>query len=181
MANLNKVFLIGNLTRDPEVRYTPSQRAVGDLRLAVNRRYKASDGEMRDEPCYVDVVVWERQAEVARDYLRKGSPVLIEGRLQYDEWEKDGKKSNRLRVVCERLQLMGGARGEGREGGEGGSGGGGGTRRAPGGREEPPVDGVDEGAAGSGPVPRVAASAPATNAGPASGDKRNADEDDLPF
>ena len=103
MASLNKVFLIGNLTRDPEVRYTPSGKAVGDLRLAVNRRYKTADGENRAETC--------------GEYLRKGSPLLAEGRLQYDEWEKDGQKHNRLRVVAERVQFLSGSKsGEGRDG-----------------------------------------------------------------
>jgi single-strand DNA-binding protein len=174
MANLNKVLLIGNLTRDPEVRYTPSQRAVGDLRLAMNRRFKASDGQMRDEPCYVDVVVWERQAEIAREYLRRGSPVLIEGRLQYDEWEKDGKKSSRLRVVCERLQLMG-SRGEGREGAEGG-----GPRRAAGSGEEAGTEEIDDRPAAGGPAARASAPPPA-DAGAQPNGKPGKDEDDLPF
>ena len=117
MASLNKVFLIGNLTRDPEVRYTPSGKAVGDLRLAVNRRYKTADGENRDETCFVNVVVWGRQAETCGEYLRKGSPLLAEGRIQYDEWEKDGQKHNRLRVVAERVQFLSGSKsGEGRDG-----------------------------------------------------------------
>jgi single-strand DNA-binding protein len=108
---MNRVFLIGNLTRDPEVRYTPSGKAVGDLRLAVNRRYKTADGENKDETCFVNIVVWGRQAETCGEYLRKGSPLLAEGRLQYDEWEKDGQKHNRLRVVAERVQFLSGPRG----------------------------------------------------------------------
>jgi single-strand DNA-binding protein len=111
MASLNKVFLIGNLTRDPEIRYTPSGKAVGDLRLAVNRRFKTAEGENRDETCFVNVVVWGRQAETCGEYLRKGSPLLAEGRLQYDEWEKDGQKHNRLRVVAERVQFLSSPRG----------------------------------------------------------------------
>lgn len=107
MASLNQVFLMGNLTRDPEIRYTPSGKAVGDLRMAINRRYKTSDGEDRDETCYVGIVVWGRQAETCGEYLRKGSPLLVEGRLQYNEWEKDGQKFNRLRVVAARVQFMG--------------------------------------------------------------------------
>lgn len=107
MASLNRVFLMGNLTRDPEIRYTPSGKAVGDLRMAINRRYKTSDGEDRDETCYVGIVVWGRQAETCGEYLRKGSPLLVEGRLQYDEWEKEGQKFNRLRVVAARVQFMG--------------------------------------------------------------------------
>ena len=111
MANLNRVFLAGNLTRDPEVRYTPSGKAVGDLRMAVNRQYRMADGETRDETCFVNVGVWGRQAETSGEYLKKGSPVLIEGRLHYDEWEKDGQKHNRLRVVAERVQFLSAPRG----------------------------------------------------------------------
>jgi len=116
MASLNKVFLIGNLTKDPEVRYTPAGKAVGDLRMAVNRKYKTADGQERDETCFVGIVVWGRQAETCGEYLRKGSPVMVEGRLHYEEWEKDGKKNNRLRVVAERVQFMGGPKsGESRD------------------------------------------------------------------
>jgi single-strand DNA-binding protein len=111
MADLNRVFLVGNLTRDPETRYTPSNRAVCDMRLAVNRSYRTSDGQQRDETCYVDVVAWGRQAETCGQYLRKGSPVLVEGRLQYDEWEKEGQKFNRLRVIADRVQFLSAPRG----------------------------------------------------------------------
>lgn len=107
MPSLNRVFLAGNLTRDPEIRYTSSGKAVGDLGMAINRKYKTADGEDRDETCYVYVVVWGRQAETCGEYLRKGSSLLVEGRLQYDEWEKDGKKFNRLRVVASRVQFLG--------------------------------------------------------------------------
>lgn len=107
MASLNRVFLIGNLTRDPEVRYLPSGKAVGELRLAVSRRYKTATGEEREEACFVSVVVWGRQAETCGQYLGKGSSVLVEGRLNYEEWEKDGQKHNRLRVVADRVQFMG--------------------------------------------------------------------------
>lgn len=106
MASLNKVFLIGNLTKDPEVRYTPKGTAVGDLRLAVSRQFKE-----KTEVCYIDVVVWDRQAETCGQYLKKGSPVLIEGRLSYEEWEKDGKKSSKHRVTAERVQFMGAGKG----------------------------------------------------------------------
>lgn len=106
MADLNHVFLMGNLTRDPEVRYIPSGKAVADLRLAVNRRYRSSSGENREETCFVDVSAWDRQAETAGQYLKKGSSVLIEGRLKFDEWETDGEKRNRLSVVATRVQFM---------------------------------------------------------------------------
>jgi len=108
VASFNRVILMGNLTRDPEVRYTPAGMAVLDLRLAMNRKYKAADGELKEETCFVTVTVWGRQAETSGQYLRKGSPVMIEGRLKYDEWEKDGQKQNRLGVVAERVQFLGG-------------------------------------------------------------------------
>jgi single-strand DNA-binding protein len=107
MASLNKVFLIGNLTRDPEVRYTPSGAAVGDLGLAISRKFKAQDGSMKDEVCFVNVTVWGRQAETCAEFLKKGRPVMIEGRLKYDEWEKDGKKASKLTVTAERVQAAG--------------------------------------------------------------------------
>jgi single-strand DNA-binding protein len=108
MASLNKVFLIGNLTRAPELRYTPSGTAVSDLRLAVNRSYTTQGGERRDETCFLTVVVWGKQAEASTQYLDKGSPVLVEGRLQTRDWEtKDGQKRNVVEVVAERLQFLG--------------------------------------------------------------------------
>jgi single-strand DNA-binding protein len=108
MASLNKVFLIGNLTRAPELRYTPSGTAVADLRLAVNRNYTTQGGEKRDETCFLTVVVWGKQAESSTEYLDKGSPVMVEGRLQTRDWEtKDGQKRNVVEVVAERVQFMG--------------------------------------------------------------------------
>ncbi len=110
MASLNKVMLIGNLTRDPEVRFTPGGRPVCDLRLAVSRRFKRANGEDGEETCYVSVVVWDKQGENCGKYLTKGSPAFVEGRLQLDEWEKDGKKSSILRVLAERVQFLGAPR-----------------------------------------------------------------------
>ncbi|MDA0322766.1 MAG: single-stranded DNA-binding protein [Verrucomicrobia bacterium] len=110
MASLNKVFLIGNLTRDPEVRFVPSGTAVSDLRLAVSRKFRSAAGEEREETCFVDVVVWGRQAETCGEYLSKGSPLLVDGHLQYDEWEKDGQRHSRIRVVAERTQFIGAPR-----------------------------------------------------------------------
>lgn len=107
MASYNRVVLLGNLTRDPELRYIPSGTAVTDIRLAVNDRVKRND-EWVDEPTFVDVTLWARQAEVASEYLSKGSPVLIEGRLKLDQWETpDGQKRSRLHVVGERMQMVG--------------------------------------------------------------------------
>jgi single-strand DNA-binding protein len=111
MASLNKVFLIGNLTRDPEVRYLSSGSAVADIRLAVNRKYKTQQGEDKEETTYVGVSVWGRQAETCGQYLSKGAPVMVEGRLRYEEWEKDGQKNNRLTVTAERVQFLGSPRG----------------------------------------------------------------------
>jgi single-strand DNA-binding protein len=108
MASLNKVLLIGNLTRPPELRYTPSGTAVADLRLAVNRAYTTQGGERREDTCFLTVVVWGKQAESCGEYLDKGSPILIEGRLQTRDWEtKDGQKRNVVEVVAERVQFMG--------------------------------------------------------------------------
>jgi single-strand DNA-binding protein len=114
MPDLNRVFLMGNLTANPEVRYAPSGDAVGDLRMAINRRYKGRDGQEHDEVCYVSVVVWGRQAETCGQYLQKGSPVMVEGSLKYDQWEKDGQKHSRLLVRANRVQFLG-ARGAGQE------------------------------------------------------------------
>ena len=112
MANLNKVLLIGNLTRDPELRYTPSGTAVVNLRMAVNRRYKDRMGEMKDETCFITVVAWDRQAEVCNQYLSKGRPVFIEGRLQSRSWENaDGQKRSVIEVRAERVQFLGSAPG----------------------------------------------------------------------
>ncbi|REJ69068.1 MAG: single-stranded DNA-binding protein [Planctomycetota bacterium] len=124
MASYNRVVLVGNLTRDPELRYIPSGTAVTDLGLAVNDRRKNASGEWVDETTFVDVTLWARTAEVASEYLSKGSPVLIEGRLKLDQWEKEGQKFSKLRVVGEKMQMLSG------RGGGGGGGGGGGSSRA---------------------------------------------------
>ncbi len=120
MASFNRVILMGNLTADPELRYIPSGTAVAEIRLAVNDRVKRN-GEWVDEATYVDVTLWGRTAEVANEYLSKGSPILIEGRLKLDMWEKEGQKRSKLRVIGERMQMMPKA---GSAGGGGGGGGG---------------------------------------------------------
>ena len=108
MANLNKVFLIGNLTRDPELRYTPSGSAVAKFGIAVNRTWKSQTGEKKEEACFVDCQAWTRVAEVISEYCHKGSPLFIEGRLQLDSWEgKDGQKRTKLLVVVENAQFLG--------------------------------------------------------------------------
>lgn len=135
MASFNKVILLGNLTRDPEVRYTPKGSAVCDLGIAVNRVYTTDGGERREEVTYVDVVLWARLAEIAGEYLKKGRPVFIEGRLQMDQWDdkQTGQKRTRLRVVGESMQLLGG-----RPGGAGGAEGLGENRQASGGKTAAP-------------------------------------------
>lgn len=116
MADLNRVFLAGRLTRDPELRYTSGGQAVADLGLAIGRNYMTKTGERKEEVTYVDIIVWGRQAETAGEYLSKGSPVLIEGRLQLDTWEtKEGEKRNRLKVHATRIQFLGRPRGASEE------------------------------------------------------------------
>lgn len=148
MANLNKVMLIGNLTRDPEIKYTPKGTAVAQIGLAVNRVWSNDSGEKQEETTFVDVELWGRQAEIAGEYLKKGRPVFIEGRLKLDSWDDKatGQKRSKMKVVGEQLQLLGGR--------EGGGGGGGGEREysdsrpsrpaqrpsAPPQRNKPPVD-----------------------------------------
>ncbi len=108
MANLNKVFLIGNLTRDPELRYTPNGTAVASFGIAVNRTWSGQSGEKKEEVCFVDINMFGRRAEVINEYFSKGNPIFIEGRLQFNQWEtKDGQKRNTLRVVAENFQFIG--------------------------------------------------------------------------
>jgi single-strand DNA-binding protein len=123
MASFNRVILMGNVTRDPELRYIANGTAVTDIGLAVNDRRKTASGEWVEETTFVDVTLWGRTAEVAGEYVTKGSPLFIEGRLKLDTWEKDGKKNSKLRVVCDRMQLLGG-RGESGKGGRSRTGGG---------------------------------------------------------
>ena len=106
MASFNKVVLIGNLTRDPELRYTPNGQAVCDFSIAINRKYTVN-GQEKDDVCFVDVVVWAKQAESCGKYLHKGSSVFVEGRLRNDTWEdKEGRKRSKLRVTAERVQFL---------------------------------------------------------------------------
>src|ERR1700745_163022 len=115
MASFNKVILLGNLTRDPEVRYTPKGSAVCDLGVAVNRVYTTEGGEKREEVTFVDVVLWARLAEIAGEYLKKGRPVFVEGRLQLDSWDdkQSGQKRTKLKVIGENMQMLGAPRGGG--------------------------------------------------------------------
>lgn len=107
MANLNKVFLIGNLTRDPELRYVPSGTAVATFTLAVNRVYMLQTGEKKEETSFIRIVVWGRRAEVCGEYLSKGSPVFIEGRIQSRNWEtQDGQKRSTVEVIADNVQFL---------------------------------------------------------------------------
>jgi len=114
MANLNKVFLMGNLTRDPELRYTPSGTAVASFGVAVNRRYRSKSGEDREDTCFVDVTAFARQAEILSEYMSKGRPIFIEGRLHLDQWEdkESGQRRSKLSVTVENFQFIGGRGGD---------------------------------------------------------------------
>jgi single-strand DNA-binding protein len=157
MANLNKVLLLGNLTRDPELRYTPKGTAVADIAVAINRVWNNEQNQRQEETTFVDITLWGRQAEIAQQYLTKGRGVFIEGRLQMDSWEDkaSGQKRSKLKVVAENLQFM--PDGKGNAGG-----------------------GYSSGGAGS-------SSAPARSAGPSAMSGASADdsgfqeEDDIPF
>ncbi|MFM9117945.1 MAG: single-stranded DNA-binding protein [Planctomycetota bacterium] len=107
MASYNRVVLVGNLTRDVELKYLQSGMAVAEVGLAINDRRKSATGEWVDDPVFVDITFWGRTAEIAAEYLGKGSSMLVEGRLKYDSWEKEGKKFSKLRVVGERMQMLG--------------------------------------------------------------------------
>jgi single-strand DNA-binding protein len=112
MTGFNRVVLVGNLTRDPQLRQIPSGTAVADMGLATNERYRNREGEMAESTCFVDIVAWGKQAESCNQYLAKGSPVLIEGRLQYDQWQTaEGQKRSKLRVRADRIRFMGKAAG----------------------------------------------------------------------
>ena len=118
MASFNRVVLVGNLTKDVELRHTKNSTAVTDVSLAVNERVKKND-QWVDEVHFFDITLWGRLAEIAAEYLSKGSSVLIEGRLKHDRWEQDGQKRSKVGIVGEKMQMLGG--GGGRSGGGGGS------------------------------------------------------------
>ena len=121
MASFNRVILMGNLTRDPQLSYTPSNTAVCELGMAVNRRWRDRDGNQKEEVCFVELVSYGRQADTLNQYMSKGRPLLIEGHLRFGQWtNKEGQKRNKLDVVIENFTFLGGGRGDG----GGGSGGG---------------------------------------------------------
>ncbi len=146
MASFNKVILMGNLTRDPQLRYLPNNTPVCEFGLAVNRRWRDRDGNQREEVCYVDLSAFGRQAETINQYMSKGRPILIEGRLKFDSWTgQDGQRRSRLSVVVENFQFVG-PRGEGGSGG--GYGDAGGYRSA-----APPAAGGPPAASEAPPMP----------------------------
>jgi len=173
MASYNRVILIGNLTRDPEVRYIPSGTAVSELGLAVNRTwFDKQSNSRKEETTFVDVTLWGREAEVAGEYLSKGRPVLIEGRLQLDSWEdkQSGQRRSKLRVVCERMQMLGSR-------GDSGGGGGGGGRSSGGGG----YSGSSSQSGYGGGDPGSQAPPQGDDFGPPSGGGGNVPDDEVPF
>jgi len=154
MANFNRVLLIGNLTRDPQLRYTPTQQPVCEFGMAVNRSWKGNDGQKHEEACFVNCTAWGRSGETISKYLNKGAPIFVEGRLTYRQWDgQDGKKRSKLEVTVENFQFLGGPRGGGgggaggggggAGGGEGGAGGGGG-KAEPGNAKRQETSGADD-------------------------------------
>jgi single-strand DNA-binding protein len=131
MANINRVVLVGNLTRDPELRNTPSGTAVCSLRIAVNTRRKDSTGQWTEKPNYFDITVWGNQGESCAQYLAKGRPVAIDGRLEWREWDaQDGTKRQAVEIIADSVQFLGTGRADG-DGSGGGGGGGGGNQFVP--------------------------------------------------
>lgn len=165
MASYNKVILLGNLTRDPELRYTPKGQAVARLGLAVNRTYKTDTGESKEEVTFIDIDAWGKQAELMGQYFKKGNPIFIEGRLKLDQWDdkNTGQKVSKLRVVMENFQFVGG-----RASDAGGSPSGPGPGPGPGSSAGAPPP--------SRPAPRAANPTP-----PEGGDSPAAEVDDVPF
>jgi single-strand DNA-binding protein len=178
MANFNKVVLLGNLTRDPQLRYLPSQMAVVDFGLAVNHKFRTKSGEDREEVLFIDCSCFGRGAEVINQYCQKGRPLLVEGRLKYDTWEdkQGGGKRSKHSVMVDNFQLLGG-----RDGGAGGGGG-------------PPMEGgADEGSApmpprrtparpmGNRPAPAQQSSPPPQQSEPPFSEEQQFRDDDIPF
>ena len=170
MASFNKVILLGNLTRDPQMKYLPSQTPVTEFGLACNRKFKTATGEQREEVTYVDCTAFGRQAEVINQYCTKGRPLFIEGRLKFDSWEdkNGGGKRSKLTVVIESFQLLGGRPGEGQGGGEAAESG------EPSG-QRPPRQRPAGGGGGGAPPPQQSPQQPPF------GDEQNFKDDDIPF
>ena len=163
MANFNKVILAGNLTRDPQLSYLPSNTPVAEFGLAINRRWKSQDGQDREEVCFVDLRCYGRQAETLNKYVKKGRPLLVEGHLRYDQWEtKEGQKRSRLWVIVDNFQFLDSKRDGG--GDEGGG-------RESGGRESGGREGGSRGYSSRGGSDRDSQVAPEADFAPASGDE----------
>src|SRR5688500_17299323 len=188
MASFNKVLLMGNLTRDVQLKYLPSQTAVAEFGLACNRKFRTANGEDREEVTFVDITAFGKQAEVLNQYMTKGKPIFIEGRLKYDQWEdkNGGGKRSKLTVVVDNFQFIGAPGGAGGGGGGGGgysqdhgdNGGGGGYQQRGGGNR----GGGASGAGGGGPA-RQPQGAGASRPAPEQpfGDEQQFKEDDIPF
>ncbi len=167
MPNLNRVMLMGNLTRDPELRYTPNNNAVAHIGLAVNRRWRDQQGQQQEETTFVDCEAWGRTAETLNQYLKKGRPVYLEGRLRLDQWQdKDGQNRSRLKVVIDTFQFLDSRQGGGGGGDSGGDEGGGYSQRPP--------------QQSRGPAPRQGAPAPRA-AAPPPDTHEPVGEEDIPF
>lgn len=169
MANLNKVFLIGNLTRDPELRVTPRGTPICQFGLAISRQFKDESGQTREEATFVDVEAWGKQGETISKYVTKGRPLFVEGRLRFDQWEDktSGQKRSRLKVVLENFQFLGG-----REAGPGGAGFG------AAGAQPGSDDGVDQTLERHSPPPRPPSRSAAPSTPPPPADIA---DDDVPF
>lgn len=176
MASFNQVILLGNLTRDPQLRYTPTQMAVCDFGLAVNRKFKAADGSDREEVTFVDCTAWGKQAEVINTYCTKGKPLFIQGRLKLDTWEdkNGGGKRSKLNVVVETFQFIGGRD----QAGGGGGGYAGGDEGSASGGGRPPAARAPQ--RGSSPQ-RAAQQAPPPDEAPPIAEAQEFKEDDIPF
>lgn len=179
MASFNKVLLMGNLTRDPQLKFTPSNMAVCEFGIACNRKFKSAQGEDREEVTFVDITAWGKTGELINQYFTKGKPIFIEGRLKLDQWEdkQGGGKRSKLSVVCENFQFIGG-----RDGGGGGGGGGGGYEGEErggggGGYEQRPRQQPQRGPA------RPPQGAPQNRPAPEApyGEEQQFKEDDIPF
>lgn len=164
MANFNRVILLGNLTRDPQLRYLPSQMAVVDFGLAVNHKFKTKSGEDREEVMFIDCSAFGRQAEVINQYCTKGRPLLVEGRLKFDSWEdkQGGGKRSKHVIVVENFQLLGGRPDGGAPGGGGGE------------NQSRPARGPARGGSQAGPPPQPGPEQPFP-------EEAQFKEDDIPF
>jgi single-strand DNA-binding protein len=186
MAGFNKVLLMGNLTRDPQLKYLPSQMAVAEFGVACNRKFRTSQGEDREEVTFVDCSAFGKTGEVINQYFTKGKPIFIEGRLKLDQWEdkQGGGKRSKLSVVVENFQFVGG-----RDGGGGGAGGGGSYDSGAEGESRPPARSAPPRPQGAGtgyhpaapPPPPQSPSAPQPAPQPPYGEESQINEDEIPF